>query len=298
MLGNNVRKSAGTVLMAFGLLLILGVGGYFAWTEVQASQLQSELDAGAAEAAQRATAIAVRESEQQQIAAAAPTVAPTATPTKPAPTATRPPASPTAAATRAATATAKATETPAPTATATETLAPTATPAPIKPVRITIPDLKVDTKVVDMGWEVSQTKNGAVSQWVIPKNEAGHHINSASIGEQGNVVISGHNNIFGQVFKPISQAWNNDRRAQVDPFTDRSDVLAGREIILYDENGKAHPYIITEFYRVKDTGVSNEQRVKNGRFIQPTEDERLTIITCWPPTNNTHRLAVIAKPAP
>jgi sortase A len=43
--------------------------------------------------------------------------------------------------------------------------------------------------------------------------------------------------------------------------------------------------------------VSNEQRIKNGRFMQPTEDERLTIITCWPPTNNTHRLAVIAKPA-
>jgi sortase A len=278
--------------MAAGLLLILGVGGYFAWSEVQAAQVQAELDAGAAAAAQRATSVALNEMEQQQVAAAAPT----ATPTRRPPTATLPP-SPTARpqATRAATATTE--PTAEPTAPPTETPAPTATPEPLKPVRMTIPDLKVDAKVVDMGWEVKQTKNGPVSEWVIPKNAAGHHINSVSIGQPGNLVISGHNNIYGQVFKPISQAWNNDKRVQVDPFTDKSEVLNGREIVLYDADGEPHPYVITEFYRLKDTGVSTEQRIKNGRFILPTEDERVTIITCWPPTNNTHRLAVIAKPA-
>ena len=163
-------------------------------------------------------------------------------------------------------------------------------------MRLTIPDLKIDAKVVDMGWEVVQTKSGPASQWVIPKNEAGHHINSASIGEQGNLVISGHNNIYGRVFMPISQAWTNDKSVKVDAYTDKSDVLTGREIVLYDASGEAHKYVITEFYRLKDTGVSTAQRVKNGRFIQPTDDERVTIVTCWPPTNNTHRLVVIAKP--
>jgi sortase A len=297
MRGNNVRRSAGTALMVIGLLLIAGVGSYFAWSEVQAAQVQAELDASAAQAALRATAIALREAEQLQIAAAVPTAvptaAPTATPTKRAPTATKPPVSPTvaAAATRAATATAE------PTATPTQTPAPTATPKPLKAARMTIPDLKLEASIVDMGWEVVQTQNGPVSEWVIPKNAAGHHINSVSIGEQGNLVISGHNNIYGQVFKPISQAWNNDKLVKVDAFTDKSDALNGREIILYDKDGAAHTYVITGFYRLKDTGVSNEQRIKNGRFMQPTEDERLTIITCWPPTNNTHRLAVIAKPA-
>lgn len=282
MRGNNTRRSVGTALMAVGLVLILGVAGYFAWSEAQAAQVQAELDASALEAAQRATTVALRATQAQLTAAAAPTATPTRRPSTvtPLPSPTAQPS----------------TATSEPTALPTETPAPTPTPEPLTPVRITIPDLKIDAKVVEMGWEVVQTKSGPVSQWVIPKNAAGHHINSAAIGETGNLVISGHNNIYGQVFKPISQAWNNDKRVKVDAFTDKSDVLNGREVILYDENGDAHPYVITEFYRLKDTGVSAEQRVINGRFIQPTEDERVTIITCWPPTNNTHRLAVIAVP--
>jgi sortase A len=65
---------------------------------------------------------------------------------------------------------------------------------------------------------------------------------------------------------------------------------------LFDAGGKQHIYVITEFYRLKDTGVSLQQREANGRFIMPTGDERVTIVTCWPPTNNTHRLVVIARP--
>jgi sortase A len=271
--------------MAVGLLLILSVGGYFAWSEVQAAQVQAELDASAAQAAQRATAVALKESEPQQVVAAA---AATATPT------TRPTRAPTE--TPAAQATRAATSTEEPTPRPTSTPAPTATRPPLPPVRIAIPDLKIDAKVVDMGWEVVQTKSGPVSQWVIPKNAAGHHVNSAAMGESGNLVISGHNNIYGRVFMAISQAWNNDKAVKVDAFTEKSDALTGREILLYAANGEPRKYVITEFYRLKDTGVSNEQRIKNGRFILPTDDERVTIITCWPPTNNTHRLAVIAKP--
>ena len=36
---------------------------------------------------------------------------------------------------------------------------------------------------------------------------------------------------------------------------------------------------------------------KNASFIKPTDDVRLTIVSCWPRDNNTHRLIVIAKPA-
>jgi sortase A len=174
--------------------------------------------------------------------------------------------------------------------------APTAVPAPQLPVRLAIPDLKIDAKVVEMGWKTVQTKNGPVSEWVIPKNAAGHHVNSAPLGQGENLVISGHNNILGRVFMPISQAWNNDSRKKVDNFTDESDILDGRELRLYDAAGKVYTYVITDFYRLKDTGVSREQRVANGRFILPSGDERVTIVTCWPPTNNTHRLVVIARP--
>ena len=147
-----------------------------------------------------------------------------------------------------------------------------------------------------MGWKVTQTKNGPVSEWVIPKNGAGHHVNSAGIGQAENLVISGHNNIYGRVFMPISQAWNNDKRVKVDNFTDKSDVLDGREVVLYDPAGVQHKYVVTDFFRLKDTGVSQQQRTANGHYILPTGDEQVTIVTCWPPTNNTHRLVLIARP--
>ena len=322
---NETRRSIGTLLMGIGLLLILSVAGYFAWTEVQAGQVRDELEQSAAAASARATrmeqespqgpttpAVVAAEANSAQTAAAAKsalsatprTILPeiTDTPTRRA-TATRTPA-------RRATAVGKATAGPKPTSPAaaaeaampiaaladSPTEAPAAIVAPVLPVRLAIPDLKIDTKVVEMGWQSVQTKNGPISEWVIPKNTAGHHLNSAALGQPDNLVISGHNNIFGRVFMPISQAWDNDHRKKVDDFADESNVLDGRELLLYDAAGKAYTYVITDFYRLKDTGVSRQQRVANGRFILPTGDERVTIVTCWPPTNNTHRLVVIARP--
>lgn len=280
-----VRRAAGNILLAAGLIILLGVAGYFGWTQIQAAELRGQLQQPPAGVA------AAVPTEPTHAATLRPTftaVPPTAT----APAPTRTPAPLPVASTTAppAATTVQPTLTPAP--------PPTATPALVAaaPVRLVVPDLKIDTKVVPMGWEVVQTANGPRSEWVIPKNEAGHHIDSALLGQPGNLVISGHNNIYAQVFKPISFAWDNDRRIKVDDFTDRSEILNGRQIQLFDAAGNVFTYAVTEFYRLKDTGVSVEQRIANGRFMQPTDDTRLTVITCWPPTNNTHRLIVIAKP--
>jgi LPXTG-site transpeptidase (sortase) family protein len=37
-------------------------------------------------------------------------------------------------------------------------------------------------------------------------------------------------------------------------------------------------------------------RLDNARWILPTEDERLTLITCWPYESNTHRVIIVALP--
>lgn len=285
------RRTVGNILLAAGLIILLGVAGYFGWTQLQAAELRAQLQATPAPAVTAPTA--TLSPATQQPAPTPPT--PTRTP-EPTATAVAP-----AAVTDASTATAVA-PTSTPSATATEpppTPAPSATPIPVvaAPVRMVVPDLKIDAKVVPMGWEVVQTSNGPRSEWVIPKDDAGHHIDSALLGQPGNLVISGHNNIYAQVFKPISFAWDNDQRIAVDQYTDRSEILNGRQIQLFDAAGQAYTYTITEFYRLRDTGVSLEQRIANGRFMQPTSDTRLTIITCWPPTNNTHRLIVIATPA-
>ncbi len=191
---------------------------------------------------------------------------------------------------------------PSPTARSVSEAAPVPTHAavsPSLPVRVVVdlPGRKLDAPVVEMGWKVIQTADGPRSDWVIPKNEAGHHTNSALLGEPGNLVISGHNNIYGQVFRPISLAWDDDTRIKIDNFTDESKALDGRSIQLFDASGKQFNYTITGFYRLKDTGVSLQQRIANARYMQPTDERQATLITCWPPSSNTHRLVLIAKPA-
>jgi sortase A len=49
---------------------------------------------------------------------------------------------------------------------------------------------------------------------------------------------------------------------------------------------------------LKEKGEPPEVREQNTAWIAPTEDERLTMVTCWPYTNNTHRLVIVAKPIP
>lgn len=312
MADQRTRRSAGTILMAAGLLLILVVAGYLAWTEIEAAQVRAALRQNAAAAVAVAPTPAPAQAPTQ-----APAAAPAEAATEVVPLPTVPPAEAPAAAPAAAVAAAVPTDAggtsvpPTPRATATRRpTAATATPQPaaappaaaqeaIAPVRMVFPvaNLTIDTQVEPMGWEVVQTANGPVSQWVIPRNTAGHHLDSAAIGQGENIVLSGHNNIYAQVFKPISLAWDNDRRTALDDYTDKSDVLNGLSIRLYGSDGKEYTYVVTEFYRLKDTGVPVQQRLDNARFIRPAGDERLTIVTCWPPSNNTHRLIVIAKPA-
>jgi len=290
------RRPRAILLIVIGILMMAAAGVWYGWQEHESRQLRASLR-------QTPTAVAPEPTATLVPTLTATTVPPT--PTTPTPAATTAPTRPTTATaglTTPPTATA-----PVPTATSIPTLAPsgTVTPAPITtsvpapagvPVRIVIPALKIDAKVVEMGW----TTNGSQSEWdmSVLKEAVGHHINSAPLGVPGNVVISGHNNIYGAEFKPVSQSWPTEpgQWQRVDDFTDRSDILNGLVIHLYNAAGQQFDYTIEEFYRLKDTGVPLEQRVKNASFMQPTSDARLTLVTCWPVWSNTHRLIVVARP--
>jgi len=266
-------------------LVLLGAGGCRAVDRVRA-RLRSP-------AAPSPTAVRVEPTSTLAVRLATPAPAETATTT---PSATLGQVSPIS-----QTATPEATASPATTATPTASLPlpPTpATPVTSLPVRIAIPDLGIDVPVVEMGWKVVETAEGPRSEWDLEviKDAAGHHIDSAPLGSAGNLVISGHNNIYGRVFLPISLAWGGTV-TRLDEVTERSDALDGRLIYLYDAAGRQFVYRVTEFYRLKDTGVPLAQRVANARFMRPTADTRLTLVTCWPPWSNTHRLIVVARPA-
>jgi len=174
-----------------------------------------------------------------------------------------------------------ATARPQPTA---RSVPPTATPVPTPtppgpppanapPDRIVIPAIGLDAPVVPVGREL--TEEGLV--WQVADYAAGWHNTSAYPGHRGNTVLSGHNNIKGQVFRYL---------VNLEP---------GDEVILY-VGETAYRYLVTEKHLLEEKGMPEDVRRRNARWIAATEDERLTLVTCWPYTSNTHRLIVVAKP--
>jgi sortase A len=145
------------------------------------------------------------------------------------------------------------------------------------PDRLQLPTIGVDTSVVEVGWQVVQQADGTeVSEWEVAEYAAGWHKNSATPGEGGNVVVSGHNNIKGAVFRKLY-------------------TLAPGDIAYVWSAGRRHTYRVEDVMILPDKGVSREQRRKNAQWIQPFDDDRLTLVSCWPENDNTHRVVVVAK---
>lgn len=158
--------------------------------------------------------------------------------------------------------------------------APTATPASAAPTRLIIPAIDLDVPVVTVGWSVVERDGQQISEWDVPTwRAAGWLKTSALIGAIGNTVLEGHQDIAGRVFENLEYLKAGDTvQVQTDSFT-RTYVIALRTIVLE-----------------KDQPL--EVRRENARWIGPSNDERLTLVTCWPRNDNTHRLILVALPAP
>ena len=147
-----------------------------------------------------------------------------------------------------------------------------------QPQRIVIPSIEVDAPVVDVGLSAIESNGDRYYQWQVPAAyEAGWHNTSAPLGEPGNTVLNGHHNIFGEVFGKLV------------------DLEEGSEIVVYDRK-TAHTYTVSEVQILPERDQPFEVRLENASWIQPTQDERLTLVTCWPHTDNSHRLIVVAYP--
>lgn len=202
----------------------------------------------------------------------------TATPVAPSPSPTQSP-TPTASATVGSaprpTRTAIAfTSTPTPTVTVTPTIAPSGE----SPVRLRIPRIGLDAPIVPVG-QHSLTLNGQLySQWDVPAARvAGWHQTSAPLGVPGNTVLNGHHNIAGEVFRYLP-------------------ALKPGDLITLESATRRYHYVVAQTMTLAEEGQPLEVRIENARWILPTTDERVTLITCWPYTSNTHRLVVIALP--
>lgn len=146
-----------------------------------------------------------------------------------------------------------------------------------QPTRIVLPALRVDSKVIPVGWTTVIQGNQLVSDWETADFAVGFHFTSAPPGTVGNTVMSGHNNINGMVFRDLDML----------KVGDKISVYAG---------DKLFQYAVSQTMIVAEKFAGAEQQRQNAQWMAPTNDNRLTLISCWPRTNNTHRVIVVAKP--
>ena len=132
---------------------------------------------------------------------------------------------------------------------------PLPTPGPEQANRIQIPAIGIDAPIVQGdGWE--QLKKGV-----------GQHIGSANPGENGNVVLSAHNDIFGEIFRDLDR------------------LQAGDEITLYT-NQRAYTYMVSESQVVEPTQVE---------FLENTSQPTLTLISCYPYLVDDQRIVITSR---
>ncbi|MEP0762990.1 MAG: sortase, partial [Chloroflexota bacterium] len=174
----------------------------------------------------------------------------------------------------------------APTLTATPiptipTLPLTASPTPISgapPTRIRIAAIGLDAPVVPVGQHAVTLDGELFSQWDVPPTRAaGWHQTSAPLGAPGNTVLNGHHNVYGGVFRYLA-------------------ALKPGDWIALDAADRRYHYVVVQTMTLAEEGQPLDVRAENARWILPTADERVTLVTCWPPYANTHRLVVIALP--
>ncbi len=163
-------------------------------------------------------------------------------------------------------------------------LLPTPTPslelAFYPPTRIVITSVGIDADVLPIGWELAEIDGTVQPIWDVPEaHRVGWHEGSAALNVAGNTVLNGHNWPQNAVFRDLYRVQPGDHLI----------VYSGREPFFYQ---------IDEVLVLPEAGQPLDVRQANARYIQPTDDERVTLVTCHPYGSLQNRLIVIAYPLP
>lgn len=140
---------------------------------------------------------------------------------------------------------------------------------------IEIPAIDVLAPVTVVGWQMDWVR-GDLPGWDNPKAAVGWALTSALPGDAGNIILYGHNNIDSSVFKNLYK------------------LQLGDSITLQSGEGDFE-YSVAEV-RIFEARDAVEDREIFNAWLKPTRAPRLTLVSCWPPDNNTHRVIVIAYP--
>jgi sortase A len=130
-----------------------------------------------------------------------------------------------------------------------------ATPAPQHATWITIPAIDVDAPVTH-GVDPDSLQLGV-----------GHYENSANPGERGNLVLAGHNDVYGEVFRYLS------------------DLQPGDEVTVYTLS-QTYRYVIRGWRIVEPSEVG---------VMDPSAEATLTLISCYPYLIDNQRIVVFGS---
>jgi len=132
---------------------------------------------------------------------------------------------------------------------------PIPTPGPEQAIRLQIPSLSLDAPIVQGdGWE--QLKKGV-----------GQHIGSANPGQTSNVVLTAHNDVFGEIFRDLDR------------------LKPGDQIIVHTAQ-RSYTYLVTNSDVVEPTRVE---------VMGSTPQAVVTLISCYPYLVDNQRIVVRAQ---
>ncbi|HZD56047.1 MAG TPA: class D sortase [Anaerolineales bacterium] len=132
---------------------------------------------------------------------------------------------------------------------------PIPTPGPEQAIRIQIPAIGIDAPIVQGdGWE--QLKKGV-----------GQHVGTSNPGQEGNMVLSAHNDIFGEIFRDLDQ------------------LKAGDQVTVHT-NQRSYTYVVSGSKMVEPTQVE---------VMDSTKQPKLTLVSCYPYLVDNQRIVVTAR---
>jgi len=132
---------------------------------------------------------------------------------------------------------------------------PIPTSAPDQAIRLQVPALNIDAPIVQGdGW--AQLKKGI-----------GQNLASANPGENGNVILSAHNDVYGELFR----------------YLDR--LAPGDQIVVYTQQ-RQYVYVVDRTALVEPTAVE---------VMASTGSPTVTLISCYPYLVNDQRIVVFAR---
>jgi sortase A len=132
---------------------------------------------------------------------------------------------------------------------------PVPTAAPDQAIRIQIPAINIDAPVVQGdGWE--QLKKGV-----------GQNVGSVNPGQTGNIILSAHNDVYGELFRYLDK------------------LAPGDQVVLYTQQ-RQYTYIVDRTAVVEPTAVE---------VMASTGSPTVTLISCYPYLVDKQRIVVFAR---